>query len=174
MAEMTNLSSWRWVLVWFGALQLRRTHPKVPRQPLTLLRCWTLSLHFRPMQRIVLVFLMLLLPVQWTWAAAASICRHEASIHANHFGHHEHRHDQQASEPASVDVGGSADDSKAQGDFGAHADCASCHGAVSAVVMQATVVLSAPMPPSASTPYQRSVTTGLPERLIRPPHVRLA
>lgn len=126
------------------------------------------------MQRIVLVFLLLLLPVQWTWAAAASICRHESNIHANHFGHHEHRHDHQASTPVSVDAVDAADDTQAQGDFGAHADCATCHGAVPALVMQAAVVLSAQLTPSASTLYQRSVTTGVPERLIRPPHVRLA
>lgn len=123
------------------------------------------------MQRIVLVFLLLLLPVQWTWAAAASICRHESSIHANHFGHHEHRHDHQPGVIASVDA---PDDTQQQSDSGVHADCATCHAAVPGLMMQSATVVSEPLPPLAFTPYQRSVTTGVPERLIRPPHIRLA
>src|SRR6218665_1153099 len=107
------------------------------------------------MQRIVLVFLLLLLPVQWTWAAAASICRHESGIHAQHFGHHEHRHDHQAGTTASAN---SPDLAKAQNDSGAggvHADCGTCHGAVTGLVMQAATVVGEPLPPLAFTPYQR-------------------
>jgi len=123
------------------------------------------------MQRIVLVLLLMLLPVQWTWAAAASICRHETSIHANHFGHHEHRHDHTTSVTLSVDV---ADDIQGQSDSGVHADCATCHAAVPGLMMPPAIVLGEQSPLLALTPYQRSVTTGVPERLIRPPHVRFA
>ncbi|MBA4342298.1 MAG: hypothetical protein C0423_09110 [Methylibium sp.] len=119
----------------------------------------------------MLIFLLLLLPVQWTWAAAASICRHESSIHASHFGHHEHRHDHQASATASVDA---SDDTPQQGDSGVHADCATCHAAVPWLMMQSAVGLGELLSPLAFTPYQRSVTAGVPERLIRPPHLRLA
>lgn len=45
------------------------------------------------MRRLVLICMMLLLPVQWTWAAAAVYCAHESSpAAARHFGHHEHVH----------------------------------------------------------------------------------
>lgn len=123
------------------------------------------------MQRIVLVLLLMLLPVQWTWAAAASICRHETNIHANHFGHHEHRHDHPTSVTPSSDA---ADDTQTQSESGIHADCATCHAAVPGLMMPPADVLGVPLPHLALTPYQRSVTTGVPERLIRPPHVRLA
>lgn len=123
------------------------------------------------MQRIVLVFLLLLLPVQWTWAAAASICRHESSIHANHFGHHEHRHDHPAGVIGSVDL---SDDTQQQSDSSVHADCATCHTAVPGLMMQSATAVGELLLPLVFTPYQRFVTTGVPERLIRPPHIRLA
>lgn len=123
------------------------------------------------MQRIVLVLLLMLLPVQWTWAAAASICRHETSVHANHFGHHEHRHDHTTSVSSASDA---AADEGVQTESGVHADCATCHAAVPGLMMPPAVVMGVQAPLSAFTPYQRSVTTGVPERLIRPPHVRLA
>lgn len=45
------------------------------------------------MRRFVLLCMMLLLPVQWTWAAAAAYCAHESSpAAARHIGHHDHVH----------------------------------------------------------------------------------
>ena len=44
------------------------------------------------MRRLVLICMMLLLPLQWTWAAAAAYCEHESSATAQHLGHHEHKH----------------------------------------------------------------------------------
>lgn len=64
--------------------------------------------------------MMLLLPLQWSWAVAASVCEHEKS--ATHVGHHEHQH---------VDAGASSTDIST-GDAtpsGQHADCHVCHGA---------------------------------------------
>jgi len=123
------------------------------------------------MQRIVLVLLLMLLPVQWTWAAAASICTHETSLHANHFGHHEHRHDHRTGLTSLSDP---ADGAQVQSESGVHVDCATCHAAVPGLMMPPAVALGVHSPLLAFTPYQRSVTTGVPERLIRPPHLRLA
>lgn len=51
------------------------------------------------MRRFVLICVMLLLPVQWTWAAAAAYCAHESSpAAARHFGHHEHVHKSSSTE----------------------------------------------------------------------------
>lgn len=116
------------------------------------------------MRRLVLL-LLLLLPVQWTWAAAASVCRHESSIQAHHIGHHEHRHTPQAG--AGAEAGGT---DEAAGHGFAHADCASCHAVVPALVTQPSALPPVQRPPLAFTPYRRSVTVGIPERLIRPPH----
>lgn len=134
------------------------------------------------MQRLVLVLLMLILPVQWTWSAAASLCRHEASTQqARHFGHHEHAHAEgnrltaeTAKPPGSAVAASTADDPGLPGDAsGTHADCAACHVAAPALVMQAPALPDGPAA-LAATPYQRSITAGLPERLTRPPHACLA
>ncbi|ODU57073.1 MAG: hypothetical protein ABT02_18465 [Comamonadaceae bacterium SCN 68-20] len=50
------------------------------------------------MRRLVLICMMLLLPIQWTWAAAAAYCAHESSAAARHIGHHEHVHKASAAE----------------------------------------------------------------------------
>ena len=44
------------------------------------------------MRRWLTVALLVLLPLQSFWAAAATYCAHEQSAASQHFGHHEHRH----------------------------------------------------------------------------------
>ena len=73
------------------------------------------------MRRWIIVFLMVVLPNQFLWAAAAQYCGHESSnaqvsqaAATNHYGHHEHQH--QAALADSQDSGGFA-----------HTDCVSCH-----------------------------------------------
>jgi hypothetical protein len=70
---------------------------------------------------LVLVLLLLMLPFQLAWAAAAPYCAHETqSVVAKHFGHHEHRHQAgDQSVPAAEDSGDAA------GAY--HADCGSCN-----------------------------------------------
>jgi hypothetical protein len=120
------------------------------------------------MRRLLLVLLMLILPTQWTWAAAASYCQHESgSSHSQHLGHHEHRHTELKTDQAAAD----AQDLQQAGE---HADCPSCHGAGSAPLMQAPLSAHTADPARVATPYQRAVTDGIPERLIRPPHRFLA
>ena len=46
------------------------------------------------MRRLVLVVLMLLLPLQSVWSAAAALCVHEADPTVQHFGHHGAHHAQ--------------------------------------------------------------------------------
>lgn len=75
------------------------------------------------MRRLVLVLMMCLLPLQWTWAAAASICAHEPPARTAHFGHHEHAHGDAAG--ASVAESG---DERAAPAVGDHPDCGVCHG----------------------------------------------
>lgn len=45
------------------------------------------------MRRWLAVFLLILLPLQLSWAVAATYCGHEADPAARHVGHHEHRHE---------------------------------------------------------------------------------
>lgn len=73
------------------------------------------------MRRFILVFMMLLLPLQWSWAAAASVCAHEAA--GAHFGHHAHKHAGDAASTA-ADEGSQSEGGLA----GNHPDCHACHG----------------------------------------------
>lgn len=40
----------------------------------------------------MLIFLVVLLPLQFAWAGAAAYCQHETAETTYHFGHHEHVH----------------------------------------------------------------------------------
>lgn len=43
-------------------------------------------------KKFILTMLLIVLPFQMTWAAAAQYCQHEVSAKASHFGHHAHQH----------------------------------------------------------------------------------
>lgn len=75
------------------------------------------------MRRWLAVFLLVFLPLQFTWSVAAAYCQHE-SAPAQHFGHHQHKHQ---------DDGGFKDSKSAPS--GIDEDCAFCHaGCASALV----------------------------------------
>ncbi len=78
------------------------------------------------MRRWLTIFLLLLLPMQLSWAVGTAYCKHEAGAAAQHIGHHEHQHvaeDEDASS-STVNANGIAD-----------ADCGTCHaGCTSAIV----------------------------------------
>ncbi|MDB5820789.1 MAG: cobalt-zinc-cadmium resistance protein [Rhizobacter sp.] len=91
------------------------------------------------MRRLFILLLALLLPLQFTWAAAAVYCGHEGAVvvadvtlPAHHFGHHEHVHHAEATKdaakPLSIDT-----------------DCSVCH-AGSSPVIGASLRLEAPLP----------------------------
>lgn len=44
------------------------------------------------MHRTFFLLLLLILPVQFAWAAASGYCSHETGDAKKHFGHHEHQH----------------------------------------------------------------------------------
>lgn len=71
-----------------------------------------------PMKKALAVLLLLLLPVQFSWAAVAGYCQHEVNVSANHPGHHDHDHQTEA--PHKSDKEGAAS-------TGVHHDCATCH-----------------------------------------------
>ncbi len=76
------------------------------------------------MRRWLTVFLLILLPLQLSWAVAATYCAHEADPAASHVGHHQHRHEADPAGPA--DVADAADPAgHASPDLKAKADDAS-------------------------------------------------
>ncbi len=84
------------------------------------------------MRRFLAIFLLALLPLQFSWAAVASYCAHETQANAAHFGHHEHAHEHQPDAGPGLDL--AADpmpDTDSQGNKAPGAidlDCGQCHG----------------------------------------------
>lgn len=71
------------------------------------------------MKKLLFIFLLMLLPFQYSWAAAAVYCQHEQE-HPTHFGHHSHEH-----EVAQAKTDDKPDD---RSSIKVHADCITCHG----------------------------------------------
>jgi hypothetical protein len=113
-----------------------------------------------PMRRWLVVFMLLVLPLQFAWAAAAPYCAHETAVAASkHPGHHQHVH-QDGSD--AVDAG---DDGGSLG--GNHTDCASCHAGTAATLPLPTAFLTAaPRDALGEQPWPRyrSHTPSGPER----------
>ena len=73
------------------------------------------------MRRWLLIFLLFLLPLQFSWAASASYCQHERDTRTQHWGHHEHSADHAADHAADE---GQDNGKQPSASFG---DCAVCH-----------------------------------------------
>jgi hypothetical protein len=75
------------------------------------------------MKKILLILLLFVIPFQFSWAAAAVYCQHEAGS-SSHFGHHSHQHkvqdqDQNKAKDSKTDAAKSLEKY--------HGDCESCH-----------------------------------------------
>lgn len=70
------------------------------------------------MRKCLVIFFLVLLPLQFSWAAVSAYCGHESGAAAKHAGHHDHEHKgaeerDTSPDPKQVKV--------------ADADCLSCH-----------------------------------------------
>jgi hypothetical protein len=78
------------------------------------------------MKRYLAIFLLVLLPLQFSWAAMAGYCEHETAVSSKHPGHHSHDH-ASAEHPETAQ---SAEPSACMDH-----DCATCHlGCAAALV----------------------------------------
>ena len=81
------------------------------------------------MRRLITIVLLVLLPLQFSWAAVATYCGHEEPASAAHFGHHEHQHHanvgEHAEPVADLDTTADAKGDKAPGAL--DLDCDHCH-----------------------------------------------
>ncbi|MDP9963768.1 hypothetical protein J2W37_001479 [Variovorax paradoxus] len=75
------------------------------------------------MRRWLPIFLLLLLPFQFSWAASAAYCQHERDAQPRHWGHHEHEPDRSAGSSRTDD----AQNSPGNQPNTALGDCAACH-----------------------------------------------
>lgn len=101
-------------------------------------------------------FLLILMLLQFSWAAVASYCQHATDATAKHFGHHEHQHSaftEKHAAPDPVKIGGE------------DPDCTSCHAGC-------TFGLTVDVAFSSMIDLPRHATDYLP-RLVRPPFERL-
>ena len=114
------------------------------------------------MRRWLSILLLVLLPFQFSWAAAASYCQHETSKLASHFGHHEHKH-----EVAKVKSGG-MERTDAVNKLGAlDDDCVMCHlGCMPPIAASQVVDFARPIQAHDLTlvPEFESHISGVPQR----------
>ena len=109
----------------------------------------------------LLLLLLCLIPLQFSWATVARYCQHEALVQPEkpHAGHHSHAHDEQAT-PSSAS--GSA---LSQTDT----DCHYCHASVAAfVVSQYTYPLPALVPQQRVQAFSRLLSGWIPPSIERP------
>ena len=89
------------------------------------------------MKRYFLTLLLVLLPIQFSWAIAGTYCAHEEAA-ATHFGHHEHKHDETTED-------GTRDDDKYETKkIQIDTDCDYCHHVPSNAIAPAAPALAQP------------------------------
>ena len=115
-----------------------------------------------PVRRVLAVFLLLVLPLQFAFAAAAPYCALEKVTVASHFGHHEHP-DAPAPEPS--DEGG---------DKGKLHECGVCHLGSGQVHPAIVSIAALPAAPVMTALRDSRQPQHLQEPTERPPRMSLA
>jgi hypothetical protein len=111
------------------------------------------------MKRHLLILLMLILPLQASWAAVSAYCKHETGKAAEHFGHHYHQHQAQSSTEVA----------KAKGSVSqADSDCGFCHQAAPAPLVPHVAKWVVSANKSYIEPLPILFSSHIPERLVRP------
>lgn len=109
------------------------------------------------MRRLFLILLLAMLPLQFSWAVAASYCQHEQGKTVTHFGHHAHDHAGKADSDGDTA-------SKAQPDN----DCCICHLAGTSVVPLTAPVIIPSDNPHPQDVYAFSFHSFIPDGLSKP------
>lgn len=95
-----------------------------------------LGSYYNPRMRSwLVVVLMVLLPLQLSWAATGQYCQHEVDTSAKHLGHHVHQHRNVEQNDSS------ADQAKA---VATDADCGTCHSGCSMAIQHPESICNAP------------------------------
>lgn len=79
------------------------------------------------MRRWFFVFLLVLMPLQFSWAALAAYCEHESGAQAQHLGHHEHEHEKKHQHPQHPEPVNDAPDDATKAKPSAVLDVHDCH-----------------------------------------------
>ena len=114
------------------------------------------GLHSAAVKKFLFIALLLLLPLQHSWAAVGAYCAHENTDAAkSHFGHHFHKHERNAGQD-----GGQAG--------GAHPDCAFCHLGCGTAAPDLPLVMPEAAAASVIALDPASFRTNVPSRPERP------
>lgn len=122
------------------------------------------------LRRLLFIFLLAILSVQFAWAAATGYCRHETGEARKHFGHHEHEH-RTAQDGVSKDI-------KASSSLGADNDCGMCQLSAAQIVpsTQTDLAITSTEPPrfAYGARYVSYIPSGpeRPDRVAPTPAVR--
>ena len=111
----------------------------------------------RAVKKLLLIFLLVCLPFQFSWAAAAAYCQHEGEMNTQHFGHHAHQHKTQADLPD--DAGKTAK---------VHTDCGYCHLSSHASFLTAVPEIVLPTGFAFSESPAQIYSSHIPDGLHRP------
>ena len=115
----------------------------------------------------IVVFLLLVVPLQLAWGAVSAYCEHETEATTDHFGHHVHKHEQESStipiEPSDNTKTGSFD-----------LDCGVCHAACSVALCGGVADLSFTSSSLALTPAPSFHLTYFSSKPERPKWLGLA
>ncbi|RZL38374.1 MAG: hypothetical protein EOP35_05950 [Rubrivivax sp.] len=120
------------------------------------------------MRRWLTIFLLVLLPLQFSWGAAAAYCQHESAGAARHLGHHPHEHKAEVGKTSLSDAAQLEAHKAHKAGQPCDSDCAFCHlGSATALI----AALPAPPPQQASLiapDDARAFSTRAPDLLDRP------
>lgn len=111
------------------------------------------------MRKWLAILLLVFVPLQLSWAAAASYCQHETGTSAKHFGHHDHQHKTADGKDAS---------SNSVKTIGGDPDCASCHAGCLSALLGAVAIASLADSSLDTAEYGARLTSPPFERLERP------
>jgi hypothetical protein len=113
------------------------------------------------MKRIFLIFLLMMLPLQFSWAIAGTYCAHEEAA-APHFGHHVHKHDETRDGETRDD--GEHGTTKLQADT----DCDYCHHVPSNAIAAAAPAFARPGPGACIVADSPRYSSHIPDLIPRP------
>lgn len=120
------------------------------------------------MRRLFALFLLLLMPFQFGWAAVAAYCGHESTPTACYFGHHDHQHRDGGSTASATQLpAGSADQIEASL-VSLDSDCSQCHFSVLKVLATADVSGRPDADRQALTSHQPFLASRALDRIERP------
>ncbi len=117
-------------------------------------------------RKLFIIFILLLIPLQVTWASVVTYCQHGSSLAVNHAGHH----DVASTSVATDEVGRVATEPASS----VHSDCGACHIACLVAQVGPTYQFEQAAIESHASRYTLRTSSAPPQRVERPQWLHLA